>query len=46
MTGLAPHTGLIFDARFNRDTRFDQLHPKYDVSPQDIELYIKSLLNQ
>ncbi len=37
---------LTNGSRFNRDTRFDQLHPKYDVTPQDIELYIKSLLNQ
>lgn len=37
---------LTNGTRFNRDARFDQLQPKYEVTPQDIELYIKSLLNQ
>lgn len=33
-------------ARFTRDARFDQLQPKYDITSQEIEIYIKSLLNQ
>lgn len=37
---------LTNGTRFNRDARFDQLQPKYEVTAQDIELYIKSLLNQ
>ncbi len=31
-------------ARFNRDAHFEQLAPKYNISPSDIENYIKSLL--
>ncbi len=31
--------------RFRKDSRFAQLQPAYDVSPADIEQYIKSILN-
>ncbi len=30
--------------RFRKDKAFNQLHPVYDVSPQDIEQYLKQKL--
>ena len=33
-------------ALFKKDEQFTQLQPIYDVSPSDIEAYIKSLLAQ
>lgn len=35
---------LTTSARFRKDERFSQMQPKYNVSPLDIENYIKELL--
>lgn len=35
---------LTNGARFSRDARFEQLQPKYSVTPQEIESYIRTLL--
>jgi len=35
---------LTNDDLFRKDSQFLQLHPLYDVTPEDIEQYIKSLL--
>ena len=35
---------LTNGSRFNRDAAFEYLSPTYDVTPTEIELYIKSLL--
>lgn len=35
---------LTNSARFKRDAYFEQLHPVYTVTPQEIEEYIKASL--